>query len=41
MREVVMHISEPISTMEATDRLVKILDSSYVKSDLGITYKKA
>ena len=41
MREVVMHISEPISAKEATERLVKILYSSYVNSDLVITYNKA
>ena len=34
MCEVVMKTSEPFSTREATDRLVKIIDSTYVKADL-------
>ena len=29
-----MHTSEPYSTIEATERLVKILNSTYVKSNL-------
>ena len=29
-----MQTVEPVSTREATERLVKILDSTYVKSDL-------
>ena len=32
MREVVMQIVEPDSSMEATERFVKILDSTYVKA---------
>ena len=37
MREVVMQTAEPASTIEATDRMVKILDSTYVnvKADLN------
>ena len=34
MRKVVMQTSEPVSTREATERLVKILDSTYAKDDL-------
>ena len=31
IREVVMQNAEPVSTSEATERLVKILDSDYAK----------
>ena len=34
MRDVVMKTAEPASTLEATARMVKILDSNYVKADL-------
>ena len=34
MREVVTHTAEPDSTREATERLVKIPDSTYSKADL-------
>ena len=34
MREVVIQTSETVSTREATDRLVKILDGTYTKVDL-------
>ena len=34
MWEVVMETSEPASTIEATEMLVKILDTYYVKADL-------
>ena len=34
MRRVVMQNSEPGSTREATDRLIKILNSNYAKADL-------
>ena len=34
MREVVMQIAEPASTREATERMVKILDSIYANADL-------
>ena len=34
MREVVMQNSEPVSTRESTERLVKTLNSTYAKSDL-------
>ena len=34
MREVVMQNAEPDSTLEANERMVKILDSTYAKSDL-------
>ena len=34
MREVVMQTSEPVSTREATDKLVEILYSAYSKSNL-------
>ena len=33
MREVVMHTADPFSTIEATERLVKILKITYVKAD--------
>ena len=32
MRKVVIQTAEPASTKEATERLVKILDSTYVKA---------
>ena len=32
--KVVMHPAEPYSTREATERLVKITDSTYAKADL-------
>ena len=35
MRDVVMQIAEPASTREATERMVKILDSTYAKADLN------
>ena len=34
MHEVVTQTAEPYSTREATDRLVKILESNYAKADL-------
>ena len=34
MREVVMQTEEPASTRETTDRMVKIIDSTYEKADL-------
>ena len=34
MREVVMHKEEPVSTREASESMVKNLDSTYVKTDL-------
>ena len=34
MRKVVMQTVEPVPTREATTRLVKILDSTYARSDL-------
>ena len=34
MREVVTQTAEPSSTREATDRLVKLIESNYVKADL-------
>ena len=34
MRKLLMQTAEPFSTREDTERLVKILDSSYVKEDL-------
>ena len=34
MRKVVMHTAEPASTREATERMVKNIDSTYVKADL-------
>ena len=36
MREVVMQIAEPASTKEATERMLKILDSTYANSDLNL-----
>ena len=35
MRKVVMHTVEPASTREATELMVKPLDSTYMKSDLN------
>ena len=32
MRKVVMQTAEPASTIEATERMVKILDSTYAKA---------
>ena len=34
MHEVVMQTAEPDSTREATERIMKILDSTYAKADL-------
>ena len=34
MREVVMQTAEPVSTREGTERMVKILDSTYARVDL-------
>ena len=34
MREVLMQTSEPSSTLEATERMLKILNSTYAKADL-------
>ena len=34
MREVVVHTIEPASTQEATEQMVKNLDSTYEESDL-------
>ena len=34
MRKVLMHTTEPASTREATERILKILDSTYSKVDL-------
>ena len=34
MRKVVMQTGEPVSAMEDTERLVKIINSTYVKADL-------
>ena len=34
IREVVMQTVEPASTLESTERMVKILDSIYAKADL-------
>ena len=34
MREVVMQTAEPASTIEATERMVKILTSTYAKAEL-------
>ena len=34
MSKVMMHNEEPASTREATERMVKILDSAYAKADL-------
>ena len=36
MREVVMQTAEPASTKEATERMLKILDSTYANSDLNL-----
>ena len=35
MREVVMKTEEPVSTRDANERLVKIIESTYAKSNLG------
>ena len=34
MREVEMQTEEPVSTCKSTERLMKILDSTYAKADL-------
>ena len=34
MRKLVMQTSEPVSTREATEMLVKILNSTYAKAEL-------
>ena len=34
MRKVVIQTKEPVSTREATDRMVKILDINYAKADI-------
>ena len=34
MREVATHTAEPGSTQETTERILKILDSTYAKADL-------
>ena len=34
MRKVVMHTAEPDPTRESTERMVKIIDITYVKADL-------
>ena len=34
MREVVMHTEEPVSPRGATERLIKILDITYVKAEI-------
>ena len=34
MREVVIHNAEPASKRETTERVVKVLDSTYAKADL-------
>ena len=34
MRDVVIHTAELVSTKEATDSLVKITDSTYMRSEL-------
>ena len=34
MRKVVIHTTEPASTRDATERMVKILNSIYVEWDL-------
>ena len=34
MRKVVMQTAEPASIREATERLIKIIDSTYAKVDL-------
>ena len=41
MHEVVMQTAEPVSTRDATERLVKILDITYVKADLEYVAAKA
>ena len=41
MNEVVMQTAEPDSTGEATERLVKKLDSNYAKADLKQVYANA
>ena len=41
VRGVVMQTSEPVSTKEATDRLVKIFDIIYAESDLERLSAKA
>ena len=41
MREVVMQTVEPASTKESTERLVKILDSTYAKADVKQVANKA
>ena len=38
MREVAMHTAEPVSTREATERLVKILDITYAKADSDLSF---
>ena len=35
MREVVMQTAEPASTIEATEWIVKIINSTYVKAELN------
>ena len=35
MHEVVIHTAEPVTTREATETLVKILDSIYAKATLN------
>ena len=41
MREVVMQIAEPASTREATERMVKIVDSLYAKTYLKLVSNNA
>ena len=41
MHEVVMQTEEPDSTQEATEKMVKILDITYVKVDLKQVYNNA
>ena len=41
MREVVMHNVEPASTREATERTMKIIDSTYVQADLKQVFNNA
>ena len=36
MREVVIQTAEPASTREYNERLLKIIDSTYAKSELSI-----
>ena len=39
MRKVVIQTTEPVSTKEATKRLVKIIDTTYAKAELKeVTY---